>query len=164
MRKTTIAKINIVKCLRKYYFAKMSHNALLEGHWFTKIYVHKILCSWGTPEMVGTSSMPLISWLWTYFQIFMKVFTRESLSGVTFLNLTFMKKQKKKISKINKTLKNDNKTLNMNIATSIFLLLDQVVALPSVFFEKTSNRFQYTALSNSLWRFEKYVTIKKVSS
>ena len=66
----------------------------------------------------------------------MKVFTRESLSGGTLLNLTFMKKQNKKNTKINKTLKNDNKTLNMNITTSNFLLLDQVAALPSVFLRK----------------------------
>ena len=47
------------------------------------------------------------------------VFTRESLSGGTLLNTSFTKKgkQKKQKKKINKKLKNHNKTLNMNITT-----------------------------------------------
>ena len=87
--------------------------------------------------MAGTSSMPLISLIVNILPDLHESFYQ----GVTvWCNVSksyvYEKVKKKKISKINKTLKNDNKTLNMNIATSIFLLLDQVVALPSVFSRK----------------------------
>ena len=71
--------------------------------------------------MAGTSSMPLISLIVNILPDLHESFYQ----GVTvWCNVSksyvYEKAKKKKISKINKTLKNDNKTLNMNIATSIF--------------------------------------------